>query len=325
MTTHFDSHLEISANKLNQGGRNAENETVQNSTASLRVDPNAESYCLQRPHGWLDRPWYQALSIMPTALKTQLIELGTSLDINRPLPCLSLLNELLVKQADQLNLPLFTLIPQPELTVPYEAWIAQHKTIPTRSNWHDVFNAMIWLTFPHTKRILNRIQASEIEAHGVMRTRVRDAATLFDENAAILLCQDPKWFNALQQRQWIEVLWHQREDFLCETRLIVFGHALLEKLQNPYKAITAHVFCLVVQENLSNYFDWSLGWVNQQANDITDNQLAEKISLSFKNNEFLSSVFTPLPVFGIPDWGLSTSWIQNLAFYENTQVFRKAR
>jgi hypothetical protein len=151
---------------------------------------------------------------------------------------------------------------------------------------------------------------------------VRDAATLFDENAAILLCRDPKWFKALQQRQWTNTLWVQRDSFLQETRLIMFGHALLEKLQNPYKAITTHVFCLVVQEDLSHYFDWQRGWTSVSAMHCFDSLLSHKISELFESNEFLPRSFIPLPVLGIPNWTIATAWKQNLMFYQDQQVFR---
>ena len=266
---------------------------------------------------WFDQPWCKVFSTLPASTYELLPSYPPQTEQ------LSTLNCAMADQATHLKLPHFTFIPQPELSIPYEAWIAKHHTIPTRANWHDALNALIWITFPRTKRVLNHIQSREISTHGVARTRVRDAATLFDENAAILLCNDQKWFDALRERRWVDVLWHQRNDFLRETRLIVFGHALLEKLQNPYKTITAHVFFLNIDQPLDQLFNWKSGWKNQQASETIDHQLAEKISVSFIKNEFLSHVFTPLPVLGVPDWSLSAGWEQNLALYEDTHVFRK--
>ena len=82
-------------------------------------------------------------------------------------------------------------VPQAELPagVAYEQFIFDTGCVPTRENLHDFFNGLCWLRFPHTKRQLNRLQAAEIASAGVgaVRGPVRDALTLFDENAALLL------------------------------------------------------------------------------------------------------------------------------------------
>lgn len=71
----------------------------------------------------------------------------------------------------------------------YEAHIAASGGVPTRDNLHDFFNALIWLHWPRTKAMLNARQASAIARDGIGAARgaVRDAATLFDENALIFL------------------------------------------------------------------------------------------------------------------------------------------
>ena len=105
----------------------------------------------------------------------------------------------------------------------YEAFIAARHAVPTRDNGHDAFNGLAWLRLPRTKARLNALQAAEIARDGVRATRgpVRDAATVFDENAVLLHAPDALW-QALRERRWAELfgplrpLWRQ-------ARVLVFG------------------------------------------------------------------------------------------------------
>src|SRR5688572_18192635 len=74
----------------------------------------------------------------------------------------------------------------------YEAFIARTGRVPTRDNLHDLFNGLMWLSYPHTKRRLNTLQAQQIALLGTAGRRgiLRDALTVFDENAAILRAPD---------------------------------------------------------------------------------------------------------------------------------------
>ena len=84
----------------------------------------------------------------------------------------------------------FVAVPQTQLPSDeaYEAFIYRTHTVPTRNNAHDFFNGLCWLRFPKTKQQLNRLQAQAIQKEGVTAQRgaLRDALTLFDENAALL-------------------------------------------------------------------------------------------------------------------------------------------
>ncbi|NBW55815.1 MAG: DUF3025 domain-containing protein, partial [Betaproteobacteria bacterium] len=85
----------------------------------------------------------------------------------------------------------------------YEAFIARTQTVPTRNNAHDFFNGLAWLRFPQTKQQLNRLQAQAINQQGVTAQRgaLRDALTVFDENAALLCAPDILW-QALLKQDW---------------------------------------------------------------------------------------------------------------------------
>ncbi len=118
---------------------------------------------------------------------------------------------------------------------PYESFVARTGCVPTRENLHDLFNGLMWLTYPQTKRRLNVLQAEQIAQHGVSGSRgsLRDALTVFDENAAIL--QAPAdLVEALRQRDW-KTLFVARRAQWQSARLVLFGHALMEKLTQPRK------------------------------------------------------------------------------------------
>lgn len=188
----------------------------------------------------------------------------------------------------------------------YEAFIAATGTVPTRDNLHDLFNGLIWHRFPQAKRRLNRLQAEAIAAAGVgaVRGPLRDAITVFDENAALLQAPPALWA-ALRDRDWVRLFVSERT-LWAQARLVLFGHALLEKLVRPYKGITAHVLALPVPESagtdLVRWDAWLAGTLDAQA-------LARK-------------PFVPLPVLGVPGW-----WDANAApsFYDDPAVFRPPR
>jgi hypothetical protein len=187
-------------------------------------------------------------------------------------------------------------VEQPALPTdePYESFIFRTGCVPTRDNLHDLFNGLMWLSYPQTKRRLNALQAQQIARHGTTGARgsLRDALTLFDENAAVL--QAPAVLvDALRQRDWRTLFIEQRS--LWESaRLVLFGHALMEKLLQPRKAITAHVWLV---------------------DGLTDDALSASLTLE----RLAAKLFLPLPVLGVPGW-----WRPNEAprFYEDQQVFR---
>ena len=135
-------------------------------------------------------------------------------------------------------------VPQSELPKgqAYEAFIHAQQRIPTRDNLHDFFNGLCWLRFGRSKRRLNQLQAQEIARQGVGQERgaLRDALTVFDENALLLQAPDGLW-QALCARDWQNLFVRERDQW-AQVRIEVFGHALLEKLVQPYVAITGHAW-----------------------------------------------------------------------------------
>lgn len=193
----------------------------------------------------------------------------------------------------------------------YEAFISATGGVPTRANLHDFFNALVWLTFPRIKVQLNALQAAEIvRAEQVAgRGRTRDAATLFDENAALLVTSNSGLLDALREHRWTEVFLERREDFWRDCDICLFGHALMEKLVRPYKAVTAHVWPVVVDPA---FFQLRPQERISRLDMIVAGQLLGGLT---------SSDFTPLPVLGVPGWWEG----QNTDFYADTSVFRPKR
>ncbi len=188
----------------------------------------------------------------------------------------------------------------------YEEFIATRRAVPTRDNLHDAFNGLVWLRLPRTKARLNALQAAEIARDGVGATRgpVRDAVTVFDENAALLHAPDALW-HALHERRWSDLFGPLRP-LWSDARLLVFGHAALEKLMTPYKAITGHAW------RIDTHFD--------PAGDLS--ALDERLACDLTPDRLAGKPFAPLPLLGVPGW-----WAANdvPGFYEDAQVFRPRR
>ena len=185
----------------------------------------------------------------------------------------------------------------------YEQFIFERGTVPTRDNLHDFFNGLCWMRFPQTKQRLNQLQAAEIACAGVtaLRGPVRDALTVFDENAAFLLAPQLLW-DALEARDW-QRLFVGLRPLWKEAQLVLFGHALLEKLVFARKPITAHIYRAQPAIDSIAKLD---AWIAQ---DLSAAKLADK-------------PFAPLPVLGVPGWWPGN---EDFSFYDDPLVFRPRR
>jgi hypothetical protein len=206
-------------------------------------------------------------------------------------------------------------IPQQALPagVPYEAHIGSTGQIPTRPNLHDFFNGLVWLHFPLVKARLNQLQFEQLQGlsgadqgHyrvGNVRGRVRDAATVFDENGALLLCGQSDMAERLREHDW-SIFVERRAEFCASCRVILFGHALMEKLVQPYASITAH---------------WVLTSTGHPL-DSTNAQIDAVARFVFEA-DLTTAAYSPLPVFGVPGWASG----QDRDFYSDASVFRPKR
>ena len=184
----------------------------------------------------------------------------------------------------------------------YESQVFATGTVLLQDNLHDLFNGLVWLHYPATKRRLNALQARAIAASapGAPRGALRDAMTVFDENGALLLAPDVVW-DALRARDWRGLFVTHRAAW-SQARLLLFGHGLMEKLLHPRKAITAHVY--PAPSALVSIAD-------------IDHWLASAVG----GPDWMSKPFTPLPVLGVPGW--NAGHVDD-CFYDDPLVFRPA-
>jgi hypothetical protein len=134
-----------------------------------------------------------------------------------------------------------------------------------------------------------------------VRGPARDALTLFDENAAFLQAPDRLW-DALAAKNW-QVLFGELRPLWREAHLLLFGHALLEKLVQARKAITAHVYrAQAAGDSVAELDAW-------MAQDLSAEKLAAK-------------PFAHLPVLAVPGWWQAN---QESDFYADRSVFRLPR
>ena len=207
----------------------------------------------------------------------------------------------------------------------YESFIGTTGNIPTRNNLHDLFNGSIWLTFPKTKALLNYYHMLEINQQGIgaSRGRVRDTITVFDENGAILVTADASIGKALVDFDWQASLVAPRDKWdkpkqsnnHSQAAVYIFGHALLEKLLQPRKALCAHSIVINVTQD---FFALSL---SERISHL-DKRAADYMEALLSQLDVTPRKLSPLPILGVPHY-----WAENAnsSFYDDSQVFRSGR
>lgn len=235
--------------------------------------------------------------------------------------CNALLAECRTPISVQSGMPL-NFVAQKQGRLPFEAQYEPccylKGEVQTREhNWHDLFNALVWLTFPKTKAAINarhyRNLASAPADGSSKRGRERDMLTLLDESGVIVVCSDVELADMLREFQWKELFWRQRERVDSAMGFYLFGHGLHEKALQPYIGITGQGLLLEVEPE---FFTLPLG----QRLIHMDEALAEYLA-----NPELGQVpreLTPVPLLGVPGWweGNKTSF-----FYDDSGYFRAGR
>lgn len=168
----------------------------------------------------------------------------------------------------------------------YEQRIFQRGLIATReNNWHDLFNAMMWLKYPKIKSALNARQWSDIEGHGLKtRTPAQCAMTLFDEAGAIVTMPD-EMLACWKQHDWHGLFINHADDWRQgRARVAVFGHALLDHALVTETLLVAKCFVLEDKSDLPACF----------------NRIADAIHTG--NSLRANSELRTLPLCGISGW-----------------------
>lgn len=190
--------------------------------------------------------------------------------------------------------------------------------VPTRvNNWHDLLNALVWLTFPKTKAVLNARHydalLEERTSGNPVRGAVRDVNTLLDESGVIVVYADAELAGLLRNFKWKELFWQRREQVRTEMGFYLFGHGLYEKALQPYVGMTGQGLLLVVE---TAFFSWP------QAQRLAhlDNLLADYLAAP----EHCRSTrdLSPVPLLGVPGWAADNDCV---AYYDNTAYFRPGR
>jgi hypothetical protein len=199
---------------------------------------------------------------------------------------------------------------------PYEKRVFAYGKVLTRNrNWHDLFNALVWITFPRTKAAINRHHYREMQERegGEARGPVRDALTLFDESGVIIASSDAGLSELLTGFQWKELFWNRRDDVMRDMRFHLFGHALYEKALAPYKGVTGKSIIVDISaKELERPLPQQLA------------SLDAHLARSFSDMRSLASTedYAPLPILGVPGW---TPENASERYYEDTQQFRPGR
>jgi Protein of unknown function (DUF3025) len=195
----------------------------------------------------------------------------------------------------------------------YEAMIFESGRVSTRlpelgapiDVIHDYLNALMWFAWPLTKAALNMAQyqsAKDITDRPSFTTSqrgaYRDRLTLLDESGVVVVCT--KAMGALfTARKWVELFLENRASIeKGDFQVFLLGHGLLQRLQAPFKSITAHAWVLSCDPATN-----------------VDVQMAFQISALSRSQ--------PLPVMGLPNW--QRSWFdgeQDATFYNDKNVFR---
>ena len=170
----------------------------------------------------------------------------------------------------------------------YEERIATRGLVATReANWHDLFNAMVWLRYRQLKRALNRQQMVEIAQVGRReRSRPQCAQTHFDEAGVIVVVKEPRLLALWDAHDWHGLFWRHRDAWLDgSVGVDVFGHALLEHALTPGKLLVGKA--LVVM-----------------AEDAQSTQAVACIADAIAEGQWLRDPLElrPLPLSGIPGW-----------------------
>jgi len=192
----------------------------------------------------------------------------------------------------------------------YEPRVYLKKELQTRTeNWHDFFNAMIWMSFPQTKKTLNSLHyktASNRDV-GTNRSTLENRITQFDECGAIIVTTNKILLELIRKHQWNELFLEHKESFEDDVKCVVFGHAIFEKALAPYIGMTCH--CILVED------EKLLKDIQEDNYASLDQYLAKlwkyEIAIS-------ASRFNAFPILGIPDYWSD----QSIEFYSNRNYFR---
>jgi hypothetical protein len=184
-------------------------------------------------------------------------------------------------------------------------------------NWHDLLNALVWLTFPRAKAAINarhyRALVGRARDSGSQRGSGRDMLTLLDESGVIVACANEELATLLRNFRWKDLFWGQRARLGEAMEFCVFGHGLLEKTLRPYIGMTGQGLILSVSPG---YFRWPL----ERRLEHLDEALHAYLNADGMGES--TRELTPVPLLGVPGWSADSA---SEKFYDNSGYFRSGR
>ena len=190
----------------------------------------------------------------------------------------------------------------------YEASAYLRGEVETRpDNWHDLFGAWVWLAFPRSKAVMNRLHWEALQKETGRRGPVRDALTQFDECGVVVLSTDRGLWQDICQHRWREVFAERRDDVQRHLRFLVFGHASHDALQNPFIGLCGKAVCFDVAELPTSLLDQV---------SLADRLLADYL---VQHDNLRPRCWQPLPLLGIPG---ATPDNERLGYYDDHRQFR---
>jgi len=224
----------------------------------------------------------------------------------------------------------------------YLARIFLRGEIQTRcQNWHDLFQILSWRLFPNTKAVLvarhfdcARQRWLKMENGTVdrgTRSVEENLLSLWDEGGLLLLSDETEIPCLLRNFQWQELFLAQRHRLPSQLRMLVFGHALFDKLRHPYIGLTANSIILPLSssllrlpsEELLPIVDLQLAQLlNSEGANRDDNDTASRASSPFTDRLETPRDLQPFPLLGMPGM-----WPGNdlAEFYHDIRYFRPGR
>lgn len=217
---------------------------------------------------------------------------------------------------NQAGLPIRFAAPRDDepASVHYEARIAQSGLVATRESWHDLFNALQWLSFPQSKAAISATHARLLAMRGEHESKVRsvprDVLTLFDEGGMIICSTDAALLELVRTFKWRELFVERRADVAANMRFYLAGHSALEKMLAPFIGITAKTMLVEVDAALL-----------QQTTETQVEYLDAVAARWLQDDANLASTrnLHPVPILGVPGWDLRNALPQ---FYEDSHYFR---
>lgn len=194
----------------------------------------------------------------------------------------------------------------------YDFYIRDRGGVPSREgSWHDLFNALIWLHYPATKRAIHQLQLADHASRVTpgRRTSLGDVATLFDECGVIMLSADASLFDDLRELRWRRLFFERRAELRRNTRFLVVGHALLHALLNPYIGLMGHALLVPAPPDVLEDIALSRAFADRWSEEFLAATLQRPSDLR------------PLPLLGVPEYVDNDS----ADFYDNLPEYFRTR